>query len=113
MKANLSRYSPPARMVYNTAMVRLSQHEIDVIKSSILELDPKAKIYLFGSRADPDLKGGDIDLLVLSDFLEQVSTVKIKAKIFQTLEEQKIDLLIARDRSDPFVKHAFATGKQL
>ncbi len=49
--------------------MRISNEEINVLKSKLAELSCDAKLYLFGSRLDDDKKGGDIDLLVLSDKL--------------------------------------------
>ena len=93
--------------------MRLSKQEITVIKSSIEKLDPKAKIYLFGSRTDPNKKGGDIDILIISNFLNDLDKIKIKIEIFKQLEEQKIDLVIAQDESLPFVRIALKTGIKL
>jgi len=46
--------------------MRLTENEISVIKKCILDFDPQAKIYLFGSRVNDLAKGGDIDILVIS-----------------------------------------------
>ena len=45
--------------------MRLSEFEKDAIKESVLPLDPEAKIFLFGSRADDTQKGGDIDTIAV------------------------------------------------
>jgi predicted nucleotidyltransferase len=84
--------------------MRIKQEEIKTITSAILENDPLAKIYLFGSRVNDNVKGGDIDILVLSDRLTFKDKLKIKARIFKTMEDQKIDILIFKDVSDPFVR---------
>ncbi len=47
--------------------VRLTEEEIKMIRKIIKKYDPDAKIILFGSRTDLTKKGGDIDLLVISD----------------------------------------------
>ena len=94
-------------------MVRLSEHEIDAIKSSVEKFDPEAKVYLFGSRKDATQKGGDIDLLVLSEKLSNDHRLEIKYEIFKLIEEQKIDLIIADNTDDPFVKIALSEGIQL
>jgi predicted nucleotidyltransferase len=93
--------------------MRLSPNEIDAIKSSIFKFDAKAVIYLFGSRADPNKKGGDIDLLIFSDTLNESDKFKIESALFEKIEEQKIDMVIAKDTSDPFVKIALKTGIRL
>lgn len=93
--------------------VRLTQEEIASIKLAISHFDPKATIYVFGSRADISLKGGDIDLLILSKTLEPDAKLEIKQLLFDSLEEQKIDIIIAHDLNNPFVALAYETGKQL
>jgi predicted nucleotidyltransferase len=93
--------------------MRLSENEIEAIKSSILKFDSNAIIYLFGSRADPKKKGGDIDLLIFSDTLDESDKLKIEMKLFEKIEEQKIDIVIAKDKAQPFVKIALKTGIRL
>ena len=77
------------------------------------ELDPNAKIYLFGSRADPNKKGGDIDLLIFSQLLSNSDKISILVRIFDKIEEQKIDMIIAKNTADPFVRLALKTGIEL
>lgn len=93
--------------------IRLSQKEIDSIKQAVHTLDPAAKIYLFGSRADPKKRGGDIDLLVLSSTLKVADKWKILNRIFETLEEQKIDIVIEKDISKTFTQIAFENAVEL
>lgn len=93
--------------------MRISNEESSIIKSAIHNRDPQAIIYLFGSRAYDNKKGGDIDLLIISDHLTISDKIKIKVAIFEHLEEQKIDIIIAKDDSDPFVKIALAEGIKL
>lgn len=90
--------------------MRLSKDEVTTIKLAVHQLDPKARVFLFGSRVDDSKKGGDIDLLILSDALNFFDKAKIKTAIFEHLEEQRIDITIARDDSDPFVKIALEKG---
>lgn len=93
--------------------MRLKDEEIQIIKQAVLGLDPAAKIFLFGSRVDPNKKGGDIDILVLSQTLQEIDSLKILKIIFERMEEQKIDILIAPDARDPFVKLALSQGVEL
>ena len=46
--------------------MRLAPNEHEMIRAAIHQQDTLAAVYLFGSRADDRARGGDIDLLVLS-----------------------------------------------
>ncbi|MBI2968374.1 MAG: nucleotidyltransferase domain-containing protein [Bacteroidetes bacterium] len=88
--------------------MRLSDFERMVIKNSIHSLDKTAKIYLFGSRTDVEKKGGDIDILVISQKLSFKDTPLICAFVFKDMEEQKIDFIMAKDPNESlFVKYIF------
>lgn len=93
--------------------MRLKDFEQAAILSTVKCLDGNARIYLFGSRVDDSKKGGDIDLLVMSDQLTSDDKRTIKLKLYELLGEQKIDIVLAADDSDPFVKLALATGVML
>lgn len=93
--------------------MRLKDFEHNAIVSTVKFFDNDATVYLFGSRVDDSKKGGDIDLLVLSDILTSKDKRSIKMRLYELLEEQKIDLLIAEDDSNPFVKLALGTGVKL
>ena len=90
--------------------MRIREDERRILKESVRERDPDAKVYLFGSRADDNAKGGDIDILVLSQHLTFQDKLKIKARIFEFIEDQSIHLVIGRDMADPFVKIALNQG---
>ncbi|UCH97044.1 MAG: nucleotidyltransferase domain-containing protein [Candidatus Aminicenantes bacterium] len=90
--------------------MRLSNYEKNVIKTSINKHDPEAAVYLFGSRTDDTKKGGDIDILVLSKKINPDDKIDIKVDIFEKLEEQKIDIILAKDSKRPFVKLAMEQG---
>lgn len=93
--------------------MRLDDKERNVILTSVLGLDPEAEVYLYGSRTDLNKRGGDIDLLIFSKRLTSSDKLAILANIFDQIEEQKIDLLIAKDTSDPFVRIALKSGVRL
>ena len=93
--------------------MRLNKHEQTAIKNTILSFDRNSKIVLFGSRADDTKKGGDIDLLVLSEKLTFDDKLRILSRLYDELGEQKIDLILAKNKSKPFVKIALETGVYL
>ncbi|MFK8137883.1 MAG: nucleotidyltransferase domain-containing protein [Bdellovibrionales bacterium] len=74
--------------------MRLTEFEIESIKETVLQLDPKAEIYLFGSRTNNSLAGGDIDLLVLSESLDFTHKIDMLVDIKDSIGDQKVDLLI-------------------
>ncbi|MCL5030765.1 MAG: nucleotidyltransferase domain-containing protein [Bacteroidetes bacterium] len=78
-----------------------------------MKYDTHADIYLFGSRVDDDKKGGDIDLLVFSNKLTFNENLKIKIELKKILGDQRIDLIIKRDKSDPFVDLIFDSSIKL
>lgn len=94
--------------------VRLSESEIQTIKKVIKQFDPQAKVILFGSRTDLSKKGGDIDLLVISDKIDYNSRRKIKTELYLLLGDRKIDLIVT-DNPDkqPFTKVAYKYGVEL
>jgi predicted nucleotidyltransferase len=93
--------------------MRLKNSEQVAILSTVKCLDKNARVYLFGSRVDDTKRGGDIDLLVMSDRLTRDDKRTIKLKLWELLGEQKIDLVLASDDSEPFVKLALESGVQL
>lgn len=84
--------------------MRLSAKEISAIKNNILNFDQQAKIYLFGSRTNDKAKGGDIDVLIISDKIGFNETTKIRIGIFKEIDEQKLDLVVKKNLDDVFVK---------
>lgn len=90
--------------------MRLTTNEIEIIKNSVRTLDGNAAVYLFGSRVDDTKRGGDIDLLIMSEKLTGEDGRKIRSLLHEQLGEQKLDILIARDTSEPFVRIALREG---
>jgi predicted nucleotidyltransferase len=84
--------------------MRLSEKEISAIKNNILNFDQDAKIYLFGSRTNDKAKGGDIDVLVISDKIGFNEQLKIRTGIFSEIEEQKLDVIVKKNFDDVFVR---------
>jgi predicted nucleotidyltransferase len=81
-------------------MARLSHAEITAIKTSVSEVLGEScpyELWLFGSRADDTLRGGDIDLFVetTADIPSRVQAIcHIYAKIILRLGDRKIDVLL-------------------
>jgi len=90
--------------------VRLNEEEITAINETVHVLDSEAKVYLFGSRADDTKRGGDIDLLIMSQTLIREDAGKIRWRLWELMGEQKIDIIIAKDTTDPFVRIALKEG---
>lgn len=91
--------------------MRLEQHERAGIISAIegfIDQQP-GKLYLYGSRVDDTLRGGDIDLLLLvSDpHVDSINSVThhVLAEIKGCIGDRKIDLIVAGFSDDnPFIK---------
>lgn len=84
---------------------RLSSIEKDQIIKLSCELDKDCTIFLYGSRTDLKAKGGDIDLLILSQKLTFKDKLTLLSKIKESLGDQKIDLTILDKAS--FLKDQF------
>lgn len=93
--------------------MRLSESEQQAIRLGVFQQDSEARLYLFGSRVDDTKRGGDIDLLILSDKLTHRSKETIRTAICKQIGWQKIDIVIAKDDSTPFVKLALKSGVAL
>ena len=77
--------------------MRLSTYERDSLRETIHHYLPDAKILLYGSRTDDTKRGGDIDLMILTDRDVDLHTrVEIEASMWEKIGEQKIDILIER-----------------
>lgn len=93
--------------------MRLKKYEIEVIKSAIRKYDDGAKVYLFGSRVDDRKKGGDIDLLVISEKIKLDEKLKIESSLDALLGEQKIDLVATARLNTAFLKYIYRQSVQL
>lgn len=74
--------------------MRLRPDILTFIKDSCRVFFPNSDIYLFGSRTDDNAKGGDIDLLILSDRkIENERLRKFRIEFYKRFGWQKIDLV--------------------
>jgi predicted nucleotidyltransferase len=79
--------------------MRLSSTEQQAIRTAAAEcFGPDATVRLFGSRARPDGRGGDIDLLIETHQsdpnLVSHAHTRFLALLYGRLGEQKIDVLV-------------------
>ena len=77
--------------------MRLTKYQIELIKTLARKyFGRKAKVYLFGSRADDNKKGGDIDIYIETDVAKNVFDKKINMLIEmeKKLGQRKIDIVV-------------------
>ena len=93
--------------------IRLPAEYLEVIKRTVKTFDKDGKVFIFGSRAKPEQKGGDIDILVISRVIGWRERRKIRAELIKNFGERKIDLIVATPEEagkDPFIKLAQSEG---
>jgi len=74
--------------------MRLTVNEITLLKEKLALLSREAKLYLFGSRVDDSKRGGDIDLLVVSQKVTKKDLRKLRVAFFKIFGEQKLDIIL-------------------
>ena len=92
--------------------MRLSQKEIRAIIESFNKIFKSGKIYLFGSRVDDKKRGGDIDLFIQTDNRDNLIEKKINflVSLKEKIGEQKIDVVISKDKTRPIEQKAMEEG---
>ncbi len=95
--------------------MRLSDNDLKSIKSVFKEVFKKGEIYLFGSRVDDNLKGGDIDLYIICEDKKDILEKKIDflVKLKQKIGDQKIDVIISKNKNRLIEKEALENGVKL
>jgi len=98
--------------------MRLTNFEKKSIKESFLETFKRGKIYLFGSRIDDNKRGGDIDLYILLDYKESPDIlfnkkIEFLGKLQNKIGEQKIDVIISKDKKRAIEQEALKRGIEL
>ena len=96
--------------------MRLTKTEITMIKKAFHETFEDGKIYLFGSRVDDSVRGGDIDLYLVPKVKfdnEQQRKIKFLIKLDEYIGEQKIDVVIAKDKNRLIEQEALKYGVEL
>ena len=83
--------------------MRLPPNQVQTIKDTVARLvGPASRVWLFGSRVDDNLRGGDIDLLVETDEVvsNRVKTLcKIEGALVMALGDRKMDILLKDART--------------
>ena len=78
--------------------MRLTPEQIDTIRATAREtFGPEARVWLFGSRVDDNIRGGDIDLLISSDSSildRERKRLRFVARLQLRLGDQPIDALV-------------------
>jgi predicted nucleotidyltransferase len=95
--------------------LRLEPGEREVIRAQTEDLVPGAEAYVFGSRTDPAARGGDIDVLLLTEQRLALGTLRrIRRAILDRIGEQKLDIVnFTRAEQHPFKDVALATAAKL
>ncbi|MFZ3040963.1 MAG: nucleotidyltransferase domain-containing protein [Thiobacillus sp.] len=99
--------------------MRLSKNQIEVIRRTVREVfGVEADVKLFGSRANDDARGGDIDLLVEMPTIvvePERKTLQLVARLQLRLGDQPIDVLVLDPSTprQPIYEQAIRTGIKL
>jgi predicted nucleotidyltransferase len=93
--------------------MRITEPVRRTLVTAVHSADAKAKVWLFGSRADDSKKGGDIDIAILSQTIRLAERMRIRRDIVDALGEQKIDIVVSADAADPFFRLALEKGIRL
>ncbi len=74
--------------------MRLSPEKAQFIKAGLLKIDPEASVSLFGSRTDDRARGGDIDILFVTEYKIPMHRIRaFKRDFYKQFGWQKIDIV--------------------
>jgi len=99
--------------------MRLSTSTRKIIRETVREIfGPKATVTVFGSRTDDSMRGGDIDLLILSETpitQRERKALQLVARLQIRLGDQPIDVLVLDPETPRQAVHeeALRTGVRL
>lgn len=82
--------------------MRITQQQAKAIVQQVNAIDAAATVYLYGSRVNDALKGGDIDIAIVSDNIAIKDKVAIQMNLYNVLEGLKLDILVVEDTEMPF-----------
>jgi len=85
-------------------VMRITKDQAQFLKSLIAEKNINAQVFLFGSRVNSEAKGGDIDILILSETkLSFLAKSNIRLNFCKRFGDQKLDLVnFTFNSTDPF-----------
>lgn len=95
--------------------MRLEKEQVEAIKRQAANWTPDADTFVFGSRTDLHARGGDIDLLLLSEKKVPLATLRhLRRAILDEIGEQRLDIVsFARTAENPFKDVALSTAAKL
>ncbi len=101
--------------------MRLTTSQVSCIRDGVVKyFGSTSHAWLFGSRLDDQLRGGDIDLYIEPEAQDPTLLVDAKLKFLREMHrqmgEQKIDVVLRRAASQeelPIYRIAKENGKQL
>lgn len=104
-----------AKLCKKRCFMRLKLSEQKSIKDTFLKVFQQGDIYLFGSRVDDNQKGGDIDLYIDTKYSDDFFEKKIEflCTLKSLIGEQKIDLILSKDKNRAIEQEALKTGIKL
>jgi predicted nucleotidyltransferase len=99
--------------------MRLSDFEIESIKElANRNFGIGVEVFLFGSRVDDKLRGGDIDLFIRKpggEYLESRIKISFISDLLLTIGDQKIDVVLDKPqlKNSFFLRTIYQTGIQI
>jgi len=92
--------------------MRITEYEKNVIVEAVKNVDPDARVWLFGSRTDDTKKGGDIDIAIFSEKVNKdvMQEIQVRRFICDRIGEQKIDIVTTKDGKEAMFRLAMAKG---
>ena len=101
----------------NYQNIRLSNKYIETIKALALKFFDSDDVRIFGSRADINKKGGDIDIYIKTGKSKNILKSKLQflTEFEKLLGRQKVDLIIEykNSKNKPIFDEAKSTGIRL
>lgn len=97
------------------ASMRLTQLQANtIVELARQQLGQSVRVWLFGSRTDANLQGGDIDLLVETDRgldNRTLAAARLDAALQMALNEQRFDVLLVDPQTEPKPIHGIARSE--